>query len=165
MSTWHGAGQDFLMSSNWNQVHRFSICLIAIEFSINSFGAITKLSSKAKLGCQPYQKWTVWSNQVARTGLNISQIAKTLHKRLHGHKSYPKSYGNNQKLVNPCLRIAHTKISKLLDGTSTLKTLGQDTMIIPPLSQRTVRGSTMSGRPLTSSTKTKYNKEESLVQD
>ena len=40
------------------------------------------------------------------------------------------------------------KYKKLLGGTSTLKSFKQDTMIIPPLSQRVVRGSTASRRPL-----------------
>ena len=72
-------------------------------------------------------------------------LPKYLHKRLQGHKTYPKSNCNDQKQINPCWKIAHTKTSKLPGGTSTSNTFGQDTMIILPLSQKTVRGSTMSG--------------------
>ena len=98
--------------------------------------------------------------------MNINPIAKTLHKDYKGIKLPPSQLVIiKSKSILAHEKIAHTKISKLVGGTITLKTFGQDTMIIPPLSLRTVRGSTMSGRPLSWSTKTKYNKEESLVKD
>ena len=68
------AGQILLTSSNQHLTHRFSMCFTStfigandshIVLSMNSFGAIIILSSKAKLGWPPLKRLG-WSNQVAR---------------------------------------------------------------------------------------------------
>ena len=83
-----------------------------------------------------------------KTNRRLTQLCTKDYKGI----KLPKSKFNKRKQIKPCWKIAHTKTSKLLGGTGTLNTFGQDTMIILPLSQKTVRGSNMSQRPLSWST-------------
>jgi hypothetical protein len=111
------------------------------------------LSSKAKLRWSSLKKVRLVSPGSKNQVWMLTPLPKSLYKRLPWHKTYPKSNCNNQKQINPCWKIAHTKTSKLLGGTGTSNTFGQDTMIILPLSQKTVKGSNKSERPLSWSTR------------